>query len=62
MTEFNSLFLVIAFFNEIYQMPSECGNKRRREKGNIMEGVNFFKIYCNHVWNYHNEISLIINV
>jgi hypothetical protein len=27
-----------------------------------MEGVNFFKIYCNHVWNYHNEISLIINV
>jgi hypothetical protein len=26
------------------------------EKGNIIEGVNFFKVHYVHVWNHHNEI------
>jgi hypothetical protein len=27
-----------------------------------MEGMNLFKVYCMHMWNYHSEISLIINI
>jgi hypothetical protein len=25
------------------------------ENGNIIEGVNLFKVHCTHIWNYHNE-------
>jgi hypothetical protein len=36
--------------------------KKRERNGNIMEGVNLFKVHCMHVWNYPNEIPCIINV
>jgi hypothetical protein len=38
--------------------------KRRegKENGNIMEGVNLFKVHCKYVWNYHNEPPHIIKL
>jgi hypothetical protein len=27
---------------------------------NILEGVNFFKMYCKYVWRYHNEIPSLL--
>jgi hypothetical protein len=27
-----------------------------RAEGNIMEEVHLFKVYCTHLWNYHNEL------
>jgi hypothetical protein len=39
-----------------------CANREQVEGGNdnIMEGVNLFKIYCTHGWNYHNELPPIL--
>jgi hypothetical protein len=34
--------------------------KRKRENGNIMEGVNPFKVHCTHAWNYCNPLMLLM--
>jgi hypothetical protein len=39
----------------------EKGEGREGGNGNIMEGMNLFKVHCTHVWNYHSEVPLIIN-
>jgi hypothetical protein len=44
--------------NETHQTLLERGHQRGRGKMTVMEGVNLFKAYCTHVWNYHNEILL----
>jgi hypothetical protein len=39
----------------------EKERRRSRKNGKIMDGVNLFKIYCIHIWNYHSETPRIIN-
>jgi hypothetical protein len=30
--------------------------RRERENGNVIEGVNLFKVHCIYVWNDYNEM------
>jgi hypothetical protein len=41
-----------------YKIPLFEKVGRMGGRKNEMEGVNLFKIYCMHVWNYHNEYIL----
>jgi hypothetical protein len=33
-----------------------CLKKGKGEGGEYNEGVNLFKVHCEYVWHYHNEI------
>lgn len=53
-------FCKTAFFSPIFQEYNFTSN--HTTAGNIMDGVNLFKVHCTHGWNYKNETPHIINV
>jgi hypothetical protein len=64
-SEENPSMLHFTYEDSIRKLTENCleqGQKEWKYNGNIIEGMNFLKVHCKHVWNYHNEISCIINV
>jgi hypothetical protein len=41
-----------------YDLKTRIMGGRKKSKGNVTERVNWFKVHCAHVWNYHNGIPL----
>jgi hypothetical protein len=42
--------------NETHKNTVWKKGKRKRRNGNIMNGVNLFKVHCMYACNYHNKI------